>query len=369
LFRFAPAALFAISILFSLPVAAGDLPWPVKAPDGIYRIGNSHGEYQKYGPVPYFHPGIDILVPVGTPVYAISSGYVKAVLTISGSLHWRVAIGDSPGSETCDGWMYAHLSLESIPVNEGDFVEAGQYIGSVVEWPVADFHHLHLSRIRHSGERWDPDWTFIGNPIDELVPLPDSIPPKIEPTFGKQLLAFCDNETGAYFFSGAPLSGQVDIICRAGDIINAPEWKVAPYTLSYRIKGPASTPWVRSVNFSGLIAEDHDILTVYRADDVCRSYGDYNHREFFYTLTNTERTESDVPVHETGCWNTSEFPNGSYWILVRATDKAGNIALDSMEVRVYNTFAGTDAADPSKARDSRDSAAVSSFPARAALAF
>ena len=73
------------------PAIATAIPWPVHPDSTVHRIGNSYGEYQYYGGAPYLHPGIDILVPAGTPVYAVKSGYVKAVLTTSLRLEKRSA--------------------------------------------------------------------------------------------------------------------------------------------------------------------------------------------------------------------------------------------------------------------------------------
>ena len=74
---------------------AETINWPLKPFDTPRALGNSYGEYQFYGGSPYYHPGIDILGQDGDSVFAVKSGYVKAVLTTSASLHWRVAIGDS----------------------------------------------------------------------------------------------------------------------------------------------------------------------------------------------------------------------------------------------------------------------------------
>ena len=104
------------------PVSAETIRWPLKPFNSPHAIGNSYGEYQWYGGAPYYHPGIDVLGAAGDSVFAVKAGYVKAVLTTSAELHWRVAIGDSAGSVPCDAYLYAHLLESSIQVAAGDTV-------------------------------------------------------------------------------------------------------------------------------------------------------------------------------------------------------------------------------------------------------
>jgi murein DD-endopeptidase MepM/ murein hydrolase activator NlpD len=211
--------------------------WPFNPGNVSLPLGNNYGEYQYYGGDPYFHPGIDILQPYGTHVYAVKSGIVKAVLTTSGQYHWRVAIGGSAGSGWCDGWLYAHLDQPTIQVQVGDSVQEGDYLGNLVYWPVADFHHLHFVKIRDQGSTWPADWQFIANPLDELVPIDEPDPPVIENARGSDKFAFCQNNTHTYFNPGGSLSGDVDIISKIYDKINHSYWRLIPYKIEYSLLG------------------------------------------------------------------------------------------------------------------------------------
>ncbi len=327
--------ILALLILSASMSAAID--WPMD-PNNISRpLGNSYGEYQNYGTGPYYHPGIDILSAAGTPVYAVKAGYVKAVLTTSAGLHWRVAVGDSAGAATCDGWLYAHLDPQTIVVNVGDTVVAGQYLGDLVYWPVADFHHLHFVKIRNSGVTWNSDWQFIGNALDELTVIDDSEAPIFTAATVSTWFTFCQNEEVSYFAPGEALSGDVDIICRASDRINS-TWQLAPYKLEYKIDGDSSIPWTTSVVFTGYLDWDNLVDVVYQNDGhlICR--GDYDSRIFYFNLTNTDGDgvieASDRPLS----WQTAYFHNGSYVISARATDRFGNATAVSMSATVYNLF-------------------------------
>jgi len=330
--------IFTLCLLFAGNAVVFAIDWPTAPQDQSKPLGNSYGEYQNYGGYSYLHPGIDILAPAGTPVYAVKSGFVKAVLTISAELHWRVAIGDSAGAAECDGWLYAHLDEPTIAVSEGEWVDEGQYLGDLVHWPIADFHHLHFVKIRNFGITWSSDWEFIANPLDELEVIDDLLPPVFLNAYGTQLFAFCQNESESYFTFGEPLAGDVDIICQADDMINH-IWQVAPYRLEYKIEGDSSIPWTNSVCFTGLLNWSDNVDVIYQDDAFCDSRGDYDDRWFYFNLTNSDG-DSLVEIEDRQLsWKTANFHNGQYSVYARAYDRAGNVATDSMTVDVENYFA------------------------------
>lgn len=70
------------------------------------------------------HQGIDIWVPVGTPVYAVAPGVVLRSYNVE-----REAAGKYVAIQHAKGWMsrYMHLSEAIVPV--GSIVQRGQLIG------------------------------------------------------------------------------------------------------------------------------------------------------------------------------------------------------------------------------------------------
>jgi len=339
-------------IFFILTANIYSLPWPV-FPDSTGReIGNSYGQFQCYygdNCTPYAHSGIDVMVPPGTPIYAVKAGYVKAILTTGAPTHWRVVIGDSAGTGECEAWMYAHVdqgSIISAGLSVGDYVEAGQYIGYVVPFSTEEFHHLHFSIIRYAGtdEDWAEwgNWPFVGDPLDYLDPDSDPDPPVILNAYGDQLLAFSLNEVASYFSEGAVLGGDVDIICHVYDYINCYDYKVAPWGLEYKIEGDSSIPWTNSICFStelGPYSEIYNEILVYHQDDAtCNSRGDYNDREYYFNLTSNNGDSVIEYADSYYCWHTAVFHNGDYKISVRAYDHAGNETIDSMTVTISNSF-------------------------------
>lgn len=99
------------------------------------------------------HTGIDIQAEVGTPVKALSSGTVVAVVQdpLMGTV---VVIDHGDGIES----MYANLA-EHPAVFEGDHVDTGDEIGVVGTTSVAESNrppHLHLE-MKENGKEVDPE--------------------------------------------------------------------------------------------------------------------------------------------------------------------------------------------------------------------
>lgn len=322
----------------------GFLPWPL-APNSQHPIGNSYGEYQNYGSSPYLHPGIDVLGNPNQQVFAVADGVVKAVLTTSGQYHWRVAIG-GPGSGTTSGHLYAHLEQSSITVNVGDTVVKGQLLGELVPWPTSNFTHCHFNSLEDSGNQWFGDWLVPNNVHEDLENANEVSVPVFENARGNDLFAFCNNDTSNYLTPSA-LVGKVDIIAHVGDKINS-TWTCSVQKLRYSIYplGNPGAPIVDnklSVNFdmaldtygSGAI-DSFLVDLLYKEDSTCNTDGDYNSREFFHILTNSNGDQVYDAADQIEAWDTTAVPNGSYVVKAVAVDVAGNRATASMTVTVNN---------------------------------
>ena len=344
-----PARLLPVTVLALLGLAATAwaINWPLEPLTTSHNLGNSYGEYQWYGGAPYLHPGIDVMGIPGQPVYAVKSGYVKAVLTTSASLHWRVAIGDLPGTAECDGWLYAHLDQPTIQVLPGDFVPEGTYLGDLVTWPIANFHHCHFVKIRNSGYPWASNWAFIANPLDELVAIADTAPPVFRTVATGDQFAFFPNNTHTYYPSGSTLSGAVDIIARVDDKIQDPFWRLAPYRITYEIRNDTfSTGPITSFIFTGQLFWDQNVNVIYQDDATYNTYGDYDIRDYYFIVTNTDADSVVEASDATQAWHTESFNNGPWWVKVTAYDRSGNATADSMQVATANYFTMSGSAIP-----------------------
>jgi len=352
--------LLLLSAMTVFAVSLNAHPWPVW-PDSVHHqimqlYGLWFGDEDQSSP-PGMHNGDDIVVPFMTPVYAVQSGYVKAVLTIVDEVwspviaasYWRIVIADSSGIQPCDGWMYAHVDKYSIAVTVGQWVQVGDSLGCVASWYNYDFpSHLHLSEVHYYGTashwtNWN-GWEFVGNPLDEIDNVNDTIPPVLQTAYNSQLLAFCANETSNYFEEGAALSGDVDVICRAYDNHNWDSWKNIPYSLEYSISGDSSIPWTNSVRFSQAFGtyDDYAMYTyiIFKDDNICNSVNDSpnNGQKFYFALTNTDGDTITEISDSQAAWQTANFHNGQYIIRVKANDRSWNSAVDSMTVSIANYF-------------------------------
>jgi len=343
---FRKRALVATALVLGWVVAgyAETIDWPLAPFNQPHPLGNSYGEYQYYGGAPYLHPGIDILGNQYDSVFAVKAGYVKAVLTTSANLHWRVAIGDSAGSVACDGYLYAHLDQFSIQVAEGDYVAQGEFLGLLVPWPVAAFHHLHFVKIHRSGYPWSPDWMFIHNPLDYLSNITDTYPPEFVPLSNGSYFAFYPNNGSTYYAVGDTLSGAVDFLVSARDRVEHPTWQLAPYRLTYQFHNDSLSygPFL-SVQFRDTLYWDQYVSTIYRDDATYDSKGDYDFREYYMICTNNDGDEYIEPGDADSAWFTGDYPNGTYWLKATALDRYGNRAAESLQVAIENylTFTGT----------------------------
>ena len=323
--------------------------WPVHPDSTIHKLVAVYGSWlENLGYPPFMHSGIDISIPAYTKVYAAESGWIKTITDRGISTSWRIVIGDAPGTGECEAWMYAHINDATMPPYHFDqYVEAGTYICETIDMPPESYDHLHLSKIRYGGDslQWaagQADWVFVANPLDHLPADSDTMPPVLENALGEQLFAFCQNEGTEYIEEGAPIHGDVDIICQVHDYYNFTRFENGPYQIEYRIDGDSSIPWTISCRFSGEIGTYDEMAEytyiVFQDDAVCNTIFIYPLQDVYYNLTNTDGDLIVEPEDKLRSWDTRYFANGEYKIVVRVSDKSLNAAVDSMMVVVENFF-------------------------------
>jgi hypothetical protein len=119
----------------------------IPGPDAKQWAGN-YGEKRDGGRV---HKGIDVALPVGTPLKAVMDGVVSAAQGGSGTRSYGlyVVIEHSGGKST----LYAHMS--QIKVKVGDRVVKGQIIGLSGDTGYSTGPHLHFE-LRVNGQHTNP---------------------------------------------------------------------------------------------------------------------------------------------------------------------------------------------------------------------
>ena len=120
--------------------------WPT---DGGYissPFGGRPNPFSGYGRD--WHPGIDIAVDYGTPVYASAAGYVEQSGWYGGYGKY-VRLSHDFGYETA----YGHMSR--LAVSAGSFVKKGEIIGYVGSTGYSTGPHLHFEVMKY-GEQVNP---------------------------------------------------------------------------------------------------------------------------------------------------------------------------------------------------------------------
>lgn len=131
--------------------------------DLVYSIGHM-GSYTTGEDGSGSHPGVDIRVPVGTPVQSIANGIVETVLMLSTGYghhivvrHPNVPDPDRRGQTRTIYSVYAHL--DTVLVAQGESVRMGQQIATSGQTGLASGPHLHF-QIDKDDAPFHPYWPF-----------------------------------------------------------------------------------------------------------------------------------------------------------------------------------------------------------------
>ncbi|GHG18140.1 M23 family metallopeptidase [Deinococcus indicus] len=137
----AQASRAAVTAASSGSVRSG-LAWPMRS----YRLTSRYGERDIAFHRQFFHGGIDLAAPYGTPIYASAAGTV----TQSGYGAFGLNVWTTGGDSTL---IYGHMSRAAVSV--GQRVEQGQLLGYVGCTGVCTGPHLHFE-VRIGGETVNP---------------------------------------------------------------------------------------------------------------------------------------------------------------------------------------------------------------------
>ena len=107
------------------------------------RVSSEYGVRRYYNGVfaqDYYHRGVDYAAPMGAPVIAPAAGRVALVGQVSDGFELH---GNTIGLDHGQGVASIFIHLNSIDVQVGDFVEAGQTIGTIGTTGASTGPHLH----------------------------------------------------------------------------------------------------------------------------------------------------------------------------------------------------------------------------------
>ena len=158
--------------LLAAPLYQGDYVFPVGGGPGAVSVGHTHHDY----------PAADIAAPEGSPLYALTDGFVVDA--------WHMPNGNCGIGLTIRSaadfreWTYCHLSYEEPGIQPGIAVSAGQPVGFVGSTGHATGPHLHLQlqpassypqiepwfdAFAGSAFRWQDAPTMAVGPVFEVV--------------------------------------------------------------------------------------------------------------------------------------------------------------------------------------------------------
>ncbi len=325
------------------------IPWPFFPFDSMRTVWNHYEQHMGLGGTDsYLHQGLDLITPIGEPTYSVIDGYVKLVLTIGGASYWRTAISDTQIAGRSDGWLSAHLIENTIQFDIGDTVQMHDYLGDIIQWS-SDWGHIHFVNISDSGLVWfysDNEWGINFSPILAIQPYPDTTAPYIDPVFPWSKFAFAVNESATYLQPDS-LFGEIDIIVKVVDYVGDSEWQQPAYTTWYTVKRVSDGQIIKPKTLGHILNHKYPFYdggnyqpyagVIYQRDNTLlpSSWNDIQ-RNYYHNLTNSNG-DSLVELSEKSlAFDTDNFEDGDYRIIVEVYDEAGNSDIDSMDVIFKN---------------------------------
>ncbi|NUN09015.1 MAG: T9SS type A sorting domain-containing protein [Ignavibacteriaceae bacterium] len=332
------------------------ISWPFAPFDSARIVWNHYEQHMGYGAdtLSYLHQGLDLIIPIAEPTYAVKGGIVKCVLTLGGAAYWRAAISDSQNSGVSDGWLYAHLIQSSIQVDIGDTIQQFDHIADIVAW-TSTWAHIHFVQIKDSGTVWlydDDEWGINFNPLFAITPLNDIQAPHIKPVFPHSKFAFTKNETNQYL-SADNLSGVIDIVAMTVDSVCGSEWQQPATSVFYEIKNNTTGAVVKPRTLAHILNHRYSFydsgnyepyagIIYKRNQQLLPSSWMSITRNYYHNLTNSDGDSVlTLQERELGL-DTRDYPDGEYNIIVYAYDASGNSSADSMIVNFVNGISSVD---------------------------
>lgn len=148
--RAGPATAAAVAACLAAAQRADQPPrWTLRLPAGV-RVSSGYGwRGAVAGAPPHLHAGIDLTLPAGAPVAALSDGRVVLAQDRGDGYGLQVVLDHGDGT----GSRYAHLS--ALHVAAGQTVTAGEVVGAVGSTGRSTGPHLHLELLA-GGRPVDP---------------------------------------------------------------------------------------------------------------------------------------------------------------------------------------------------------------------
>jgi len=319
------------------PVAK-PLPWPFPGNHKAQIIWNNYQQATD----DYIHCGLDFIHSAGTPVTAVDSGYVAAIWSSDPRTHdYFVVTPDKGGNR---GWCYAHMDPKTFTFKEGDYIQKGQRLGSLIEFAidgVREADHLHLSYVEFAKESGGT--VRVQGIIDPLYYFDwkDTVPPSFLP------LRFVSEGARADEKGVVMVKGKVDIVASITDSAYSGHMgNLGVPVVMLSISDGEHTVRKLVLDHRGDVGDSKCTKPLYLSSEERKAFMNLDSfpRYQMLRVTKTDGDGKIEPEDEKECWDTTAkgadgkplWPNGTYSVNVYAWDIAGNRGVVGAMVRVEN---------------------------------
>lgn len=149
------------NVSYSFTATTGAIRWPFPYP---VPITDGFGDRPSGTSGTSHHNGVDFVPGGGTPIYAVADGVVSVHTDDAYGYGNHVILSHDVNGMTFDS-LYAHMLTGSSPLNAGDTIKAGDFIGLVGDTGNSYGAHLHFE-IRISNIPVDPFAWLTANAVN-----------------------------------------------------------------------------------------------------------------------------------------------------------------------------------------------------------
>ena len=319
------------------------LPHPISSTAiNKYGIISSYGQFLSSGSVIYPANGIYCASDDQEDVKTVEAGYIRCIYTSSHDPNCIIMIGNTSAGPG-EGWLYSSIAEASITNSIGDSVISGQVIGKIADWGTSSTptkYKLGLSKIVSIVPNWTPLYGlgtyYTANPLRYLNIIPDTTKPFIGDIY------FCPDSTSTQITPDS-LYGNIDIVVQMKDTISTtqiPELTSSGVNIYkaefelYEYNNPTPSFSCMSFIFDGTLFHQQYINVVYKYDILFSS--SVENSKYFYVVSNSNGNGIVDSPDEGYNFQTMIYPDGTYTIVVKASDYAGNTASKTIDVRIVN---------------------------------
>lgn len=323
---------------FTFPFLASDISKVVVA-NGIYNFLLYPGPGNSDSPM-FWHDGLDLRIPAGTPVYSQCSGFVS--VREAGKYHSSVSIDETneAGDRVGRLWTFTHIEMKTVSaevlaaIAQQKIILKNTHLANVVRWvenepgipdQISVYDNLRYDHIHVTAK---VDDNFVN--LSRYAKYQDDVPPHI------QNIYFVKNNTvEAVVAEGSHVRGEVDVAVENLDFVTG-----NPFPFTGVVQGKieilddsASVVFQRELVLPRILG-DVNALYFQKLNvngQTIRAVGDQFDRKSFFNFMHLDAIEKNGTTNAQGTWDTSLVPAGRYKLKVTIGDAKDNFSTQQVE--------------------------------------